>query len=187
MDRALHTSSRTIFDLRLGDVEWYRSCNNASPDYDHQPDCLNPKPIAQSVSTGRSFDGTRVCAESIPQTPGAVNLQRASRVYEHLTATIQRIYSGYMKTMINVKADTKVKKKAQQVARDLGLPLGTIVNRLLRDFIAEQRIVFQRPEVPNTETRKVIEQVEKDWAAGNRKAFSPAFDDVKDAITWLHR
>ena len=89
--------------------------------------------------------------------------------------------------MINVKTDVKLKKKAQEVARDLGLPLGTIINRYLQEFVIEQRVVFQRPEIPNAETRKAIEQVRKDWKKGNMKALSPAFTNAEDAIKWLHR
>ncbi len=91
------------------------------------------------------------------------------------------------KTVINVKTDTKLKKRAQKVASDLGLPLGTIINRYLQVFTQEQRVVFERPEIPNKETRKAIEKARKDWETGNMKAFSPAFDNAKDAIAWLNR
>ena len=68
--------------------------------------------------------------------------------------------------MINVKTDTKLKKRAQEVARDLGLPLGTIINRYLQEFVIDQRVVFQRPEVPNTETRKILKQTHEDIKKG---------------------
>ena len=89
--------------------------------------------------------------------------------------------------MINIKTDAKIKARAQQVARDLGLPLGTIINRYLKEFVVDQRVVFERPEIPNAETRRAIEKVRKDWAKGNRKAFSPGFTSAEDAIKWLHR
>ena len=89
--------------------------------------------------------------------------------------------------MINVKTDEKLKKRAQQVARDLGLSLGTIINRYLQEFVVEQRVVFQRPEIPNAKTRKAIAQVRKDLAQGNMKAFSPAFDNAEDAVAWLQK
>ena len=92
-----------------------------------------------------------------------------------------------MKTMINVKTDEKLKKRAQRVARDLGLPLSTIINRYLREFVINQRVVFERPEIPNAETRKAIEKVRKDWENGNVKEFSPAFTNAEDAIKWLYR
>ena len=92
-----------------------------------------------------------------------------------------------MKTMINVKTDAHLKAKAQKVARDLGLPLGTIINRYLQEFVIDQRVVFERSEVPNAETRKAIEKVRKDWEKGNMREFSPAFTNAEDAIKWLHR
>ena len=42
--------------------------------------------------------------------------------------------------MINVKTDVVIKKKAQGLAKELGLPLGTVINGYLRQFIADQRI-----------------------------------------------
>ena len=92
-----------------------------------------------------------------------------------------------MKTMLSVKTDAKLKAKAQKVARDLGLPLGTIVNRYLQQLVIEQRVVFERPEIPNAETRKAIEQTRKALASGNMKGFSPAFNNAEDAIAWLNR
>ena len=89
--------------------------------------------------------------------------------------------------MINVKTDQKMKKQAQQVARDLGLPLGTVVNRLLRDFIEQQRIVFQRPEIPNAETRKAIADTRKALETGNMKGFSPVFTTAEEIDAWLER
>lgn len=71
-----------------------------------------------------------------------------------------------MKTMLSVKTDAKLKKKAQQVARTLGLPLGTIVNRYLQKFVEEQSISFDRPEIPNAETARILRQAERDIKAG---------------------
>ncbi len=70
------------------------------------------------------------------------------------------------KAVLNVKTDAKLKKRAQSVARDLGLPLGTIVNRYLQSFVVEQRVVFERPEIPNAKTAKILRQAEKDIKAG---------------------
>ena len=91
------------------------------------------------------------------------------------------------KTMINIKTDSKLKAKAQKVARELGLPLGTIINRYLQTFVIDQRVIFERPEIPNAETAKILRQAQRDIESGNKKGFSPAFDDVEDAIAWLHK
>lgn len=90
-----------------------------------------------------------------------------------------------MKTMINVKTDVRRKKKAQQLARDLGLSLGTVVNRYLDIFLTEGRIVFEKPEIPNSETRKAIQEARQALKTG--KDISPAFRNAEDAIKWLNR
>ena len=40
-----------------------------------------------------------------------------------------------MKTILNIKVDKAEKEKAQQIAAEMGLPLSTIVNVHLREFI----------------------------------------------------
>ena len=57
-----------------------------------------------------------------------------------------------MKTMINIKADKDVKESAQKIAADMGLPLSTVVNAYLKEFIRERAVRFSvepelRPEI----------------------------------------
>ena len=53
-----------------------------------------------------------------------------------------------MKTVLNVKTDKDVKEKAQQLAQHLGIPLSTIVNAHLKNFIASGEFrVAREPEV----------------------------------------
>lgn len=87
-----------------------------------------------------------------------------------------------MKTMINVKTDSKLKAKAQEVAHDLGLPLGTVINRYLQTFILEQRVVFEKPEVPKAETAKILRQAGRDIKAGKNLI---AFNTAKEMDTYL--
>lgn len=51
------------------------------------------------------------------------------------------------KTVINVKTDKDLKNKAQKLAKNLGLPLGTVINAYLREFVRERRIVFSEPSI----------------------------------------
>ena len=88
------------------------------------------------------------------------------------------------KTVLNVKTDVKLKKRAQRVAKELGLPLGTIINRYLQEFTIEQRVVFERPEVPNAKTAKILKQAHRDLLAGRN--VSPVFTNAKGAIKWLN-
>ncbi len=53
------------------------------------------------------------------------------------------------KTIINIKTDKKLKEEAQKVARELGLPLETIINAYLRELVRKKRVVFSVPPTPN--------------------------------------
>ena len=47
-----------------------------------------------------------------------------------------------MTSMIIVKADSKLKAKAQKTAADLGLTLTAVVNSYLQDFVQKKSISF---------------------------------------------
>ena len=44
--------------------------------------------------------------------------------------------------MINIKADRDVKIKAQRVAKRLGMPLSTVINGYLREFVRTETVHF---------------------------------------------
>jgi len=46
-----------------------------------------------------------------------------------------------MKTVLNIKTDVDVKKQAQEIARQIGLPLSTVVNAYLKEFIQKKRLL----------------------------------------------
>lgn len=79
----------------------------------------------------------------------------------------QSIYWGYMeKTLLNVKTDKRLKQNAQKTAKELGLPLGTIINAYLRELVREKRVIFSAPLLPNKHTREVLQKIAKDIAQG---------------------
>mgnify|MGYP001571557783 FL=1 len=69
-------------------------------------------------------------------------------------------------TVINIKTDKNLKKDAQRLAKNFGLPLSTVVNTYLREFVRERRIIFSEPPVPNAKTRKILDQALKDIKEG---------------------
>lgn len=87
------------------------------------------------------------------------------------------------KTVLNIKTDKSLKEKAQKVAKDMGLPLGTIMNQYLRELVDERRIVFQSPLMPNKATQKVLLRASEDYRRGVN--ISPTFTNVKEAMSWL--
>lgn len=66
------------------------------------------------------------------------------------------------KILLNVKTDPKVKQAAQEVARELGLPLGTIINAYLRELIREKRVLFSVPPAPNQRTQRLLKKIRRD-------------------------
>ena len=59
-----------------------------------------------------------------------------------------------------------MKKNAQMLAKNFGLPLSAVVNIYLREFVREKRIVFSEPQTPNTKTRKILDQALNDIKKG---------------------
>ena len=69
-------------------------------------------------------------------------------------------------TVINIKTDKNLKKDAQKLAKNFGLPLSTVVNTYLREFVREKRIVFSEPPTPNAKTRNILDRAIADIKAG---------------------
>ena len=63
-----------------------------------------------------------------------------------------------MNTTLTVKTEKKLRDAAKKTAGDLGLPLTTIVNALLKQFVREQEITLSA-RVPTQETRRAIKDV----------------------------
>lgn len=64
------------------------------------------------------------------------------------------------KILINIKTERKTKEEAQKVAKDLGLPLGTIINAYLRELIREKHVLFSVPPTPNKQTKKILKMIQ---------------------------
>ena len=88
-----------------------------------------------------------------------------------------------MKTIINIKADKEVKENAQKIAAELGLPLSTVVNAYLKQFIRSKEIYFSILPQMSPELELLIGQVEKDLKNG--KNLSPVFSSIKTMDTYL--
>ncbi len=72
-----------------------------------------------------------------------------------------------MKTLINIKADKDVKEKAQKVARQLGVPLSTVINAYLKEFVRTKRIDLSlEPRQLRPEIGKLLKQASRDFRKG---------------------
>ena len=85
-------------------------------------------------------------------------------------------------TIINFKADKELRDEAKQVARDIGLPLGTVMNQYLREFVRERRVVFSDILIPNKATQKKWDKILDDVSKNKN---IKRFESAKDLKKWL--
>ena len=88
-----------------------------------------------------------------------------------------------MKTLINIKADKEVKEKAQKLAKELGLPLSTVINASLKQFIRSRELYFSVAPKMSPRLEKILGVVERD--IGAKKNMSPAFSSAKEMDDYL--
>ncbi len=87
------------------------------------------------------------------------------------------------KTTINIKADKEVKEKAQKVARDLGMPLSTVINAYLHQFIRTKEVHFYLEGELKSSTKRRLDRLQKEALEG--KNTSSAFSDASKATNYL--
>ena len=90
-----------------------------------------------------------------------------------------------MNTVLNVKIDPELKKQAQVVAKQLGLPVSTVVAASLRNFVNTRSITISDAPRLKPEIEAELLAMSKKARAGNFEDYSPAFDNAGDAIAWL--
>lgn len=89
-----------------------------------------------------------------------------------------------MKVTLHTKIDKDTKEKAQLLANDLGIPISTIINSQLREFVRSGTFqVSREPQIKESVLKEIL-KISKDAKAG--KNVSPEFDNLDDAIKWLN-
>jgi len=86
------------------------------------------------------------------------------------------------KTVINIKADREIKDQATLVAERLGVPLSTVVNAFLKQFIKTEEVTFSGASQMTPELEAVLAGIEDDRRRGRN--ISGPFT-VADAIGHL--
>ena len=67
-----------------------------------------------------------------------------------------------IKTVITIKTDTRVKQKAQKIAKEMGIPLGTFLNAQLRQLIRERSITVSLTPTMSKALERTVAIVEED-------------------------
>lgn len=89
-----------------------------------------------------------------------------------------------MKTMINIKTDRDVKIKAQKIAKELGLPLSTVVNAYLKEFVRERAVRFSIEPQIRREIGELLKQASIDYK--KRKNIAGPFETAEEMDVYLN-
>lgn len=85
--------------------------------------------------------------------------------------------------IINIKTQPETKAKAQEIARQIGVSLSSLLNAYLKQFIKTKTVTLSaNEEIPNAHTLKVLKKAEENYKKGNT---SPAFRTGEEAVKWL--
>ena len=87
-----------------------------------------------------------------------------------------------MDTTMLIKTNKLLKQRAQKLAKEMGLPLGTLVNNYLRNFIIDRQAVFNAP-IPNKRTVMAINSAREEFRMG--KTAGP-FKSAREMIASLN-
>ncbi len=80
--------------------------------------------------------------------------------------------------MLNVKTDKEVKEGVQEFAREIGMPVSTIINAYLREILRTREIRFSAPPRMTPKLEKTIAVAERDYKA--KKNLSPALSTPEE-------
>ena len=83
-----------------------------------------------------------------------------------------------MITTMLIKLDKGVKERAQKVAKELGLPMSTIVSNYLKDFAVTKEVTF-KPLTPTAKTARALIQARKNIAAGKVHGPFTTMEEIK--------
>ena len=71
-----------------------------------------------------------------------------------------------MKKVITIKTDAATKKGAQELAKELGLTLNSLINSYLKQVIVTRHVELYAPETMTPKLEKAIGETEEEIARG---------------------
>lgn len=70
-----------------------------------------------------------------------------------------------MNTTLTIKTKTRLRDDAKRTAEELGVPLTTVVNALLRQFVRERELAVSAEPQPTRAKRDLWEEISKEMDA----------------------
>ncbi len=84
--------------------------------------------------------------------------------------------------VINIKTEPETKKRAQQVASEIGVSLSALINAYLKELARTKKVEFSLGEEPSPYLIKIMKKAEKNLKEGRT---SPMFRTGEEAVKWL--
>ena len=70
------------------------------------------------------------------------------------------------KTLITIKTDKTLKQAAQELAAEIGVPLGTLINSFLKQFVRNKEVNFSVSYKPTAYLKRIIAESEAEYVEG---------------------
>ncbi len=93
--------------------------------------------------------------------------------------------SSLDKTIINLKVNKTLKREAQELADEIGVPLTTVITANLKEFVRSRSLTVSALPRLKAEVEREIEQAIANLSKG--KDISPVFDSPKEAADYLRK
>lgn len=88
------------------------------------------------------------------------------------------------KVLLNIKTDKEVKEEASKIAKELGVPLSTVVNAYLKEFVREKSIKISIEPRIRPEIGKLLKKSSEDYR--KKKNISREFASAQEAVEYLY-
>ena len=85
-----------------------------------------------------------------------------------------------MKTQVNLKIDSTIKKNAQKRAKELGLSLSSVVNATLSQFARTGELELSTAPRMTPFLENLVKEARADYKAGKLKVFDTVDDFLAD-------
>ena len=88
-----------------------------------------------------------------------------------------------MKTMLNVKMDKEVKEGVQEFAREVGMPVSTIINAYLRQILRTRTLTISVPPKMTPYLERTIAAARRDYK--QKKNLSPVLSTPEEVSRYF--
>jgi len=71
-------------------------------------------------------------------------------------------------TILNIKTDKKLKAEAKKVSEELGVPLSTVINAFLKQFVRDKEITFSANQYrPTPYLERILTEAQREYEIGD--------------------